>query len=91
MGAAFVASTAVGRAYEQRDTQRQISRARFQVPLPIPPVLHPTRTDADGDYYEVRQRESRIEIFPGAVTTVWGYEGLFPRLWRASRAVNFTQ
>jgi spore coat protein A len=73
-----VACTAVGRAYEQRDTQRQISRARFQVPLPIPPVLHPTRTDADGDYYEIRQRESRIEIFPGAVTTVWGYEGPFP-------------
>jgi spore coat protein A, manganese oxidase len=79
MGAAFVAGTAVGRAYEQRDAEPQVSRARFQVPLPIPPVLRPVRTDANGDYYEIRQRESRIEIFPGAArTTIWGYEGLFP-------------
>jgi spore coat protein A, manganese oxidase len=78
MGAAFVVGTAVGRASEQRNAELEISRARFQVPLPIPPVLRPVRTDADGDYYEIRQRESRIEIFPGAATTIWGYEGLFP-------------
>jgi len=34
--------------------------------------------DTDSDYYEIRQRENRVELFPGAMTTVWGYEGLFP-------------
>jgi FtsP/CotA-like multicopper oxidase with cupredoxin domain len=78
MGAAFIAGTAVGNSYKQRDQQAQISRMRFQVPLPLPPVLAPVRTDAEADYYEIRQRERRIEIFPGASTAVWGYEGLFP-------------
>jgi spore coat protein A, manganese oxidase len=78
MGAAFIAGTAAARANEQRDTRSQFSRDRFQVSLPIPPVLRPSRTDADADYYEIRHRESRVEIFPGAATTVWGYEGLFP-------------
>ena len=78
MGAAFVAGAAVGRAHEQQDTHSHISRARFPIPLGIPPVLRPTRSDTGADYYEIRQQESRIEVFPGAVTTVWGYEGLFP-------------
>jgi FtsP/CotA-like multicopper oxidase with cupredoxin domain len=78
MRAALIVGTAVGRANERRDTHSQFSRSRFQVPLPIPPVLRPTRMDADSDYYEIRQRENRVEIFPGAMTTVWGYEGLFP-------------
>ena len=78
MGAAFIAGTAVGRGYKQRDTETKISRMRFQVPLPLPPVLTPVRTDGQADYYEIRQRERRIEVFPGASTTVWGYEGLFP-------------
>src|SRR3712207_9063309 len=28
----------------------------FRVPLPVPPVLEPTRSDADADYYEIAQR-----------------------------------
>ena len=38
----------------------------FDVPLPIPPVLDPIRTDAaTTDYYEIVQREERVEILPG--------------------------
>lgn len=50
----------------------------FRVPLPIPPVARPTRTDGETDYYEITQRESRVEILPGMRTAVWGYDGLFP-------------
>lgn len=52
--------------------------ARFSVPLPIPPVLEPTRSDADGDYYEITQRAATAEILPGYQTTIWGYNGIFP-------------
>lgn len=78
MGAACIAGTAVARAQAQREAQARISRMRFQVPLPVPPVLAPAWSDAEADHYEIRQRERRVEIFPGASTTVWGYEGLFP-------------
>ena len=58
------------------------SRARlprpFQVPLPVPPVLHPVRTDAGIDYYEMTQKVGEAEILPGLRTQVWGYEGIFP-------------
>jgi spore coat protein A len=50
----------------------------FSVPLPVPPVLEPVRTDANTDYYELTQREGRAEILPGLDTTVWGYDGMFP-------------
>jgi hypothetical protein len=47
----------------------------FEVPLPIPRVLQPVRTDATTDYYEIVQREACVEILPGRHTTIWGYEG----------------
>jgi spore coat protein A len=50
----------------------------FSVPLPVPPVLEPVRTDANTDYYELTQREGRAEILPGLDTSVWGYDGIFP-------------
>ena len=50
----------------------------FAVPLPIPPVLEPTSSDAETDYYEITQREGRVEILPGLPTAVWGYDGIFP-------------
>ena len=43
----------------------------FSIPLPLPPVLEPVRTDANADYYELTQREGRAEILPGLDTTVW--------------------
>ena len=42
----------------------------FKVPLPIPPVLEPMRTDASADYYEVTQRVGRAEILPGLETEI---------------------
>jgi spore coat protein A len=50
----------------------------FTVPLPIPPVLQPVRTDATTDYYEITQKPGRAEILPGLTTEVWGYNGIFP-------------
>ncbi len=50
----------------------------FGVPLPVPPVLEPERTDDGIDYYEVTQRVGKVEILPGLQTEVWGYEGIFP-------------
>jgi len=51
---------------------------RFEVALPIPPVLEPTRSDEHGDYYEIEARESSALILPGKQTTIQGYNGIFP-------------
>jgi spore coat protein A len=51
---------------------------QFRVPLPIPPVLQPSRQDATTDYYDIVQKVARQEIVPGTSTTVWGYNGTFP-------------
>jgi spore coat protein A, manganese oxidase len=56
----------------------QIAVTPFQVPLPVPPILKPTRTDRTTDYYEITQKEAQVEILPGFRTTVWGYNGIFP-------------
>lgn len=53
-------------------------RALFQHQLPIPPVLAPTRRDADADYYDITQRPGITSLVPGDATTVWGYDGLWP-------------
>jgi FtsP/CotA-like multicopper oxidase with cupredoxin domain len=50
----------------------------FKVPLPIPPVKKPIRTDSSADYYRVVQRKARLEILPGLKTEVMGYDGLLP-------------
>ena len=50
----------------------------FGVPLPVPPVLEPVRSDAGVDYYEMTQKAGRQEILPGLKTEVWGYNGTFP-------------
>ncbi len=51
---------------------------RFTRALVIPPVIRPVRRTATTDFYEVTQKEARVEILPGLQTTVWGYEGMFP-------------
>jgi spore coat protein A len=50
----------------------------FTVPLPLPPVLAPVRSDGEADYYELTQRVGRLDILPGGPTEVWGYDGRFP-------------
>src|SRR5918992_2882319 len=58
----------------------------FSVPLRIPPVLEPMRSDTDADYYEITQRAGQAEILPGLETEVWGYNGIFPGLTIESRS-----
>ena len=50
----------------------------FKMPLPVPPVLEPVRSDTSADYYEIIQKVGRAEILPGLKTEVWGYNGIFP-------------
>ena len=54
----------------------------FGVPLSVPPVLKPVRTDsrarATTDYYEITLKEGEAEILPGLTTAIWGYDGIFP-------------
>src|SRR5918996_1749111 len=50
----------------------------FRMPLPIPPVLEPIRTDATTDYYRITQKISQVEILPDLKTEIWGYDGIFP-------------
>jgi len=72
-----VAGAALTRATSRHDSRRH-PITRFDVPLPIPRVLEPIRTDATTDYYEIVQREERVEILPGRHTMIWGYNGTFP-------------
>ncbi|PWW64433.1 multicopper oxidase family protein [Actinokineospora spheciospongiae] len=50
----------------------------FRRPLPIPPVLRPTRSDTATDYYEITQRAADVEYLPGLRTPSWTYNGSFP-------------
>ncbi|MFE7192233.1 multicopper oxidase family protein [Kitasatospora sp. NPDC057541] len=50
----------------------------FQVPLPVPAVLAPVRSDATTDYYEITQKVARLEILPGLRTETWTYGGSYP-------------
>jgi len=52
--------------------------APFQVPLPIPPTLQPTSSDETTDYYDVTMQVGQVEILPGKLTTIWGYNGRYP-------------
>lgn len=50
----------------------------FTVPLPIPPVARPVRSDAKADYYRIVQRETLVELLPGLRTPILSYDGTFP-------------
>ena len=52
--------------------------APSRVPLPVPPVLRPRRSDATGDHYRITQQAAKVEVLPGMRTEVWGYNGMFP-------------
>jgi spore coat protein A len=60
-----------------RDARAQTG-FEFRVPLPIPRVLQPERSDSSTDYYRIVQQEAFAEILPGLRTRIWGYEGSFP-------------
>jgi spore coat protein A len=48
------------------------------IPLPVPPVLSPVRSDTTTDYYEIVHQQSEVEILNGYRTTIWGYDGIMP-------------
>ena len=50
----------------------------FTIPLPVPSVLRPARSDATTDYYEVTEKLGEAEILPGHTTKIWGYCVTFP-------------
>jgi len=50
----------------------------FKLPFRIPPVLAPTRSTHDADYYTITQKAAAAELLPGATTPIWGYNGSFP-------------
>ena len=50
----------------------------FRVPLRIPPVIKPIRSDGERDYYRVVMRKACAELLPGKTTRIWGYDGVFP-------------
>ncbi|MEU1508870.1 MULTISPECIES: multicopper oxidase family protein [unclassified Kitasatospora] len=99
IGAAVVGTGGIG-AFALPSATRLLAEARpgrlllsameppapFQVPLPVPPVLQPVRTDGTTDYYEITQRSARLEILPGLRTEAWTYGGSFPGPTFAVRA-----
>ena len=68
-------SLAVGSVASEK---RRLAPAAFSVPLPILPTLAPTSTDTTTDYYDVTMQVGQKEIIPGQLTTIWGYNGIFP-------------
>ena len=50
----------------------------FEALFRTPPVLAPTRVEADADYYEMTMQPAVVEILPGHNTTIWGFNGQFP-------------
>jgi spore coat protein A len=58
----------------------------YTVPLPIPSVARPARSDATTDFYELTQREADVEILPGLRTRIFGYDGRFPGPTLATRS-----
>jgi spore coat protein A len=66
----------------------------FQSALRIPPVAVPVRTDDTTDHYEITMREGQVEVLPGKLTPIWGYDGLYPGPTiqaRVGRAVSVLQ
>ena len=50
----------------------------FSQELRVPPVLTPTHSTTDLDHYEVTARQAAVEIVPGVMTPILGFNGLFP-------------
>lgn len=55
-----------------------LSDEPFTTPLPIPPVLAPSASDASTDYYELSIRPALAQLRPGAATPIVGFDGIAP-------------
>jgi len=50
----------------------------FTQALNIPPVLNPTSTTSTTDFFDLDLREADVEIIPGKLTRITGFNGLTP-------------
>src|SRR4051794_38397120 len=50
----------------------------YVLPLPIPPLAQPTRSDETTDYYELTMRDGNATVVPAKQTPIRGYEGRWP-------------
>jgi spore coat protein A len=51
---------------------------KYQVELPLLPVLRPSSHEDGADRYELTARGASASILPRLKTTIWGYNGIFP-------------
>jgi spore coat protein A len=78
IGILFAADVLLAREWKSYVTPRLEIPAAFQVPLPIPPTLAPTSSNATTDFYTITMEVGQKEILPGILTTIWGYNGQYP-------------
>ncbi len=52
--------------------------APFTIPLAIPSLLYPERSDATTDYFRVSMQPVLMDVLPGLKTPMWGYNGQVP-------------
>lgn len=50
----------------------------FAVPLSVPPILKPVKTENGRDIYRITMRKGVARILPGKRTPIWGFNGRFP-------------
>ena len=72
------AALLAGRFSGLMPSARASQLAPFSVPLPIPPVLQPVRSDATGDYYELTMKNGLAQLREGPATEIWGFDGIWP-------------
>lgn len=46
--------------------------------LRMPTTAVPLKTDGGVDYYEMHVKEGQVQVRPGPMTTIWGFEGQWP-------------
>src|SRR4029453_1632451 len=51
--------------------------AAFTVPMPVPPVLAPSSSDATTDYYSLAARAGTEQLKPGINTAILGFNGSY--------------
>lgn len=74
-GAAVFATASLFRL----DPSSAASRQRpFRMPLRIPPVAVPSRSDDGSDLYEVVMRRARVSLLSDKRTVAWTFDGAFP-------------
>lgn len=56
----------------------------FTIPFAVPPTLAPVRStrrrrgSGGTDFFDITMREQAVEIIPGFLTRIWGYNGSIP-------------